>query len=66
MSPSSKRNAPGKPVKLEALEGRQYFYAFVLYNADSGQPIGPFENNTTIVNPTEKKVEKKETTIIKP
>src|SRR5215208_84450 len=40
-------------VPVEAMESRiclaaTDFSAFVLYNADNGQPVGPFENNTTI------------------
>ena len=57
LSPFSQINPLGKPkaaaatvrrAVLETLEGRQYLYSFVLYNADTNKPIGQFENNTTI------------------
>src|SRR5215213_3339364 len=57
LSPFSQNYSPVKPkpgaaaltrAVLETLEGRQYLYSFVLYNADTNQPIGQFENNTTI------------------
>jgi N-acetylneuraminic acid mutarotase len=49
------RVAAATVTPVEPLESRQLFAAgtpalgsLVLYNADNGQPIGPFENNTTI------------------